>query len=414
MFAMKQPDLGATAADTFRESFTIDDEETGNVHSGSDGNASIAQASKPGRKGQAGWILAGMLGLVLVVALSVGLATRNSGGGEPATVATAPEAHTGTVTTLADVPTDANEVEVGPAEDVTSEETNDAANASDSNAPSLFNDVFSSSSADDADGSPGESKPFQPEPQQEVGEAALLADPEELVAAITSSPTASPTTFQPTTGSSAIPSVQPSKSASPLSQPTKWPSYGPTTKPTDSPSVSPSASPSKKPTSEPTKQPTSEPTISPSGSPTNKPIDLSGWTTFNWSGETDAPSLSPTSKPTPQPTAEPTKEPTPQPTNELTPAPTSEPTPAPTSEPTIVPTKESIASPTAPPTPARPFFFGEEFYVDPDLEIQISEGLSVRAIAWTGQPVPYSNGEQSRLNYHEDSDAAGIISMDPT
>ncbi|KAL7533935.1 hypothetical protein ACHAWF_006243 [Thalassiosira exigua] len=426
MSAPKQPtipDLGDTAADTFRETYitrrisNLVDEETGNAWNLNesdvsvppanawnfdDDDASAAPATESGRKGRAGRILAGALGLLLVVALSVGAAARNGGGGAPVAASVAPEAPAGTGAALADVPTHADENEVESSEDIV-DRSEDDATAVRSKVPSLFDDIFSGSSADDADGSPGESKPFRPE--QDVGDAALVAAPVELVAAMTtSSPTASPTA----TGSSAGPSAQPStaQSVSPSAQPTLEPSNGPTAKPTDSPSVTPSASPSKKPTSEPTEQPTGEPSGSPSASPTTKPIDLSGWDAFNWSGETDAPTSSPTSNPTSRPTDQPTKEPTSQPTNEMTPAPTSEPTPAPTSEP--------IASPTAPPTTAGPFFFGEEFYTDSDLEIQISKGLSVRAIAWTGQPVPYANGENSELDYHEDSDAAGIISMDPT
>ncbi|KAL7545818.1 hypothetical protein ACHAWF_009167 [Thalassiosira exigua] len=67
----------------------------------------------------------------------------------------------------------------------------------------------------------------------------------------------------------------------------------------------------------------------------------------------------------------------------------------------------------APPTP-QPFFFGEDFYEDQELGIQISKGLSVRAIAWTGQRVPYADGGESEIEYHRDSDAAGIISMNPS
>ncbi|KAL7547523.1 hypothetical protein ACHAWF_012738 [Thalassiosira exigua] len=61
-----------------------------------------------------------------------------------------------------------------------------------------------------------------------------------------------------------------------------------------------------------------------------------------------------------------------------------------------------------------PFFFGDEFYVDSDLDIEVSKGLTVRPIAWTGKPVPYADGGESKLKYHTESDAAGVISMDPT
>ena len=57
--------------------------------------------------------------------------------------------------------------------------------------------------------------------------------------------------------------------------------------------------------------------------------------------------------------------------------------------------------------------FGDEFYMDRNLGIRISQGLNVRLIARTGTPVQYANGGRSKSNYHTKSDAAGVIPMNP-
>jgi len=38
--------------------------------------------------------------------------------------------------------------------------------------------------------------------------------------------------------------------------------------------------------------------------------------------------------------------------------------------------------------------------------------LNVKLIARTGRKVPYANGESSEIDYHIDSDAAGIIELE--
>ena len=53
-------------------------------------------------------------------------------------------------------------------------------------------------------------------------------------------------------------------------------------------------------------------------------------------------------------------------------------------------------------------------YCDEDLDIDVSVGLTVKPIAWTGRPVPYDADGESKLDYREGSDAAGIISTNPT
>ena len=60
-----------------------------------------------------------------------------------------------------------------------------------------------------------------------------------------------------------------------------------------------------------------------------------------------------------------------------------------------------------------PFFFGEDFYTHEKYDIHVSTGLTLKPIAITGRPVPYANGGESNLDYHKNSDAAGIISMNP-
>ncbi|KAL7546102.1 hypothetical protein ACHAWF_009434, partial [Thalassiosira exigua] len=353
---------------------------------------------------------------------------------EPAEAAppAAPEA-------VAAAPSDAQEGQAAaaePADETAEEAAEEAAAAEPADKPenkpdnSIFGSQVNEGSADDSEGSPQETQPepvsepqsepesqaetqpepeaqptesesqeapedFAPEPQEQVGDAALVVPVEEVLAVVTGSPTASP-----------------------VVAPTPPPTAEPTAKPTTEPTEEPTPAPTPEPTAEPTPAPTDEPTAEPTPAPTNKPIDLSGWDTFNWSGETEPPTDAPTPAPTPAPTDEPTTSAptvasTPPPTTEPTPSPTEEPTPAPTPPPTDAPTPPPTDGPTDAPTPSGPFFFGEEFYYDEDLDIDVSVGLTVKPIAWTGRPVPYADGGESKSNYHEDSDAAGIISMNP-
>eukprot|EP00584_Thalassiosira_punctigera_P026177 CAMPEP_0172579000 /NCGR_PEP_ID=MMETSP1067-20121228/139021_1 /TAXON_ID=265564 ORGANISM="Thalassiosira punctigera, Strain Tpunct2005C2" /NCGR_SAMPLE_ID=MMETSP1067 /ASSEMBLY_ACC=CAM_ASM_000444 /LENGTH=637 /DNA_ID=CAMNT_0013371707 /DNA_START=98 /DNA_END=2009 /DNA_ORIENTATION=+ len=94
------------------------------------------------------------------------------------------------------------------------------------------------------------------------------------------------------------------------------------------------------------------------------------------------------------------------PTGRPTPEPTSDPTRRPTDRPTLGPTTDA-------PTPYEPFFFGDEFVTYDNLGIEVSKGLSVRVVAREGRPVPYADGGESKLDYHEWTDAAGIIPTNP-
>ncbi|KAL7546750.1 hypothetical protein ACHAWF_010081, partial [Thalassiosira exigua] len=156
--------------------------------------------------------------------------------------------------------------------------------------------------------------------------------------------------------------------------------------PTNSPIASSTPPPSDEPTSDPTSEPTNRPPPSPSEPPTTPALelDLSGWATFDWGGETPEPSRSPSASPTPDPTGEPTglptsrpsdvpASPTPNPTGEPTGLPTSRPSDAPTSgpagrptdEPTVGPTPVSTGGPTRGPTRSptpKPAMANPEFY----------------------------------------------------
>jgi hypothetical protein len=57
--------------------------------------------------------------------------------------------------------------------------------------------------------------------------------------------------------------------------------------------------------------------------------------------------------------------------------------------------------------------FGDEFVTNEDLGIEMSKGLKVRLIATSKENVKYTNGSESQIKYHEQSDAAGIIPLNP-
>jgi len=174
----------------------------------------------------------------------------------------------------------------------------------------------------------------------------------------------------------------------------------PTGSPSERPTLEPSASPTKKPTSDPTREPTQEPSEEPTPEPTRDP--------------TERPTPEPTNDPTRKPSRDPTGRPTPAPSREPTNDPTGRPTPEPTSDPTRRPTDRPTLGPTTDaPTPYEPFFFGDEFVTYDNLGIEVSKGLSVRVVAREGRPVPYADGGESKLDYHEWTDAAGIIPTNP-
>jgi len=56
---------------------------------------------------------------------------------------------------------------------------------------------------------------------------------------------------------------------------------------------------------------------------------------------------------------------------------------------------------------------GDELILHEELGIRMSPGLSVRLIAKTGEKVQYANGDESTLNWHTKSDAAGVVPINP-
>ena len=106
----------------------------------------------------------------------------------------------------------------------------------------------------------------------------------------------------------------------------------------------------------------------------------------------------------------------------LSPTPTHEPTfysfTSPSFTPSFQPMVSSSVSPSlstyptsSPSVSAAPFAlftYGESFYTDSDLDIQISVGLTVKRIAQTGSRVTYVDGVQSNISYHAMMDGAGM------
>jgi hypothetical protein len=137
---------------------------------------------------------------------------------------------------------------------------------------------------------------------------------------------------------------------------------------------------------------------------TNNEIIVSSATTAT--PTVSPPTFSPTINLTPQPTPEPTPEPTNPPTNKSTASPTEAPvavnvtTPKPTA---LV----SFDSPTNAPVASAGYDDGNvtATYVPGNLikleeGLLLSEGLTTRLIATSGQPVQYHDNTQSELNFH--------------
>lgn len=349
-----------TVTDSLRDTFSYDDEEYGL-------DPAIANAAKkvPQNKKRTGWIIAGAI-MIFILGLSIGLATRSNGKKTTAASTSAvPEPST-------------------PIEETTLIEVAAVPKPSEPSVPAIYLDVngeaISLSSDDISDDHPI----F--EPVQPIGNSALLNQhSSELITSSTSPPSSSstntPVLSEP--ANNVIESPTMNLSTSPSASPSTKPTPEPTESPTDKPTNPPSNSPTSKPTLGPTKSPTSSPIV---------PLDMSSWASFNWSGETPAPSNSPSISPTPNPT--------------------NEPTPAPTNVPTESPT---TGAPTESPVVKNPYFMGDEFYTfsQDGVSIDVSTGLTVRVIAQTGSKVQLDDGGESKDSWHTATDAAGIISMNP-
>lgn len=131
-------------------------------------------------------------------------------------------------------------------------------------------------------------------------------------------------------------------------------------------------------TPEPTNQPTKV-TPSPTSTPTNQPT-----------------------KATPSPTSSPTNQPT-----KATPSPTSTPTNQPTKA-TPSPTQKATAKQEDDPNDSNDTgFLGYTLVNNPDLNLRVNEGLTMKLIAKKNQKVEFSNGKKSDIPYHEWMDGAG-------
>jgi len=442
--------ISVTHADTFHENDAAVDEEIGasdrfhenSAPRGNSSNGGSSSDAPPAPKSRTGWIAAGAVGLLVVIVVAVAMSNNGKGDDAQVSAVAAPSAPDVTLAAPA-VPDDGGGyvVDDGPAADASE-------GLPSAESPVLSSDDVGDNGGEDVAqfdpqasvGDDGAKDVTQFDPQVNVGDAAVLALPE--VVAATTSPTKSPSD-SPTDEPTAKASIMPSTSFAPTKSPTVSPSAEPTPSPSGSPSKKPTDSPSTSPTDEPTDAPTESPSNPPSGTPTKSPFSFSSWTFAAFGLEptaapTEEPTRNPTKQPTKRPTRNPTKRPTPAPTNEPTPGPTNRPsdqptkqptrqpsnnpTKHPTSEPTREPTRKPSRRPTdspsegpttSAPTPYEPFFFGDEFVSFDDLGIDVSEGLSVRVIAEVGQSVPYANGGASKLRYHEDTDAAGIVPMNP-
>jgi hypothetical protein len=126
---------------------------------------------------------------------------------------------------------------------------------------------------------------------------------------------------------------------------------------------------------------------------------------------TPLPSVSP-STPTSSPS---TPQRAPSPILSTTPIPSLAPPSESTNTSTVSPSvpTQPTSSPSALPSasPFVLFIYGESFYTDDNLGIQISVGLTAKRIAQTGSRVNYADGGQSSISYHGMMDAAGIAPL---
>lgn len=262
--------------------------------------------------------------------------------------------------------------------------------------------------------------------------------------AATSSPTISPTaspapskkptntpSYQPTDSPTAALTDEPSYAPTELPTASPTESIEPTSVPSDEPSPAPSDEPSQTsmPSNEPTLEPTTaSPTVQPSARPSQSsmPSDVPsallasltlGPTLDPTEMPSDPPSPKPsTTSPTEPPTSGPTQRPTEMPSDITTPMPTSRP---PTSRPTTGPAE--TASPSSePPTSSSaassisarlsycPGDFSNNTRSD-DGMLMVSNGLSCKRIATSGDFVQYANGNSSVERFHDQPDGAAVF-----
>lgn len=209
-----------TVTDTFRETFSYDDEEGGYGPSRSSSDVSTTQAankSSQESKKRAGWIIAGAI-LIFILGLSIGLATRSNGEGSTAATPTAA------------IPKPSVPVEDGTAAEVAAVPKPDKPNV-----PTVVLDINEdvSISSDDVDVDSDE--PIF-EPAEPVGDSALLnpslLEPVETSTLSTSSSSANkPVLSEPIINVIASPTMSPSPV--PSKEPTSEPSAEPTKAPTN-------------------------------------------------------------------------------------------------------------------------------------------------------------------------------------
>lgn len=191
-------DIDATVEDTFYDnrrstSASATDEELGAA-------ATRGSSSQyPSSNNKIGWFIAATVSFLLIIGLSVGMSTRSNGNGSSEVL-------------------DATVAEASVADD----------------APSVP-DIVSEAAAADSGNNNGMPDLFDPEPEVDVGDSALLAWPAEE--------TGSPSTLSPIT---AAPSKSPVTAAPSASPTTSSPTVSPSKSPSDKPTLAPSTSPTDK------------------------------------------------------------------------------------------------------------------------------------------------------------------------
>jgi hypothetical protein len=83
----------------------------------------------------------------------------------------------------------------------------------------------------------------------------------------------------------------------------------------------------------------------------------------------------------------------------------------PVSPPTPIPTRAQTQTLSPTESPFVLFSYGESLVTDPNLSIQISDGLTAKRIAQAGTKVTFASGGQSSRTYHRYMDAAGVTTL---